>query len=501
MIVEFDLATEEVTRIFRTRSGSVPHAILNDPLNPGILWFSEEGEEPFPEPGGANKSEIGQSRMGRIDSNTGQIEEFTGGLGLGVRMHGFNFDASGEIWAGFEGPDQVARFDRNALLFTDFLQFSEGSGPHAIYPGPPGDSNLYVVLQDSNRIGVFDPAAKQVAREVEIPGLKLEIEPGEDHGVGDAGSIVQFVAGPDGTSIWFTEFLNDRVGRLDLNTFEVTEYFEGIRPNAGPLNIAHGPDGNIWFSEAMLDPSQPSGIARIDVQQLQPLPELFGPSPYLSVDDTPNGFLPLPCDQCIRLEDFEDGSLDFGLEISTGMVIDPDFGTGLPNLTDSVDVDDGVIDGTGQTGEGGYSWFAQGNSVLITLPGITQSAGVVWTDGDPRLTEVVFEAFDQDGNSLGQINAGDIADDSVQGTTEDDRFFGVRFGDGIVTGVTAMRISNVGPSGIEIDHIQFANCAACDETLDGDINMDGEVSFADFVILASNFSMRRPRGRSSRAAH
>ncbi len=146
------------------------------------------------------------------------------------------------------------------------------------------------------------------------------------------------------------------------------------------------------------------------------------------------------------------------------MVIDPDFSTGLPKLTDSVDADDGVIDGTGQTDDGGYSWFAEGNTVLITLPGLMQSAGVVWTDGDPLLTDVIFEAFDQDGNSLGQINAGDIADDSIQGTTEEDRFFGVRFGDGILTGVTAIRMTNVGGSGIEIDHIQFANCAVCEET-------------------------------------
>ncbi len=193
-------------------------------------------------------------------------------------------------------------------------------------------------------------------------------------------------------------------------------------------------------------------------------PMWFGPLSYLSSEDTPAGFIAPECDACVQgLEDFEDGTVDFGLSISPGMLIDPDFTAGLSNLTDSVDADDGVIDGTGLTDQGGYSWFDEGNTVRITLPNLMQSAGIVWTDGSPVLTDVIFEAFDQDGESLGQINAGAIADGSIQGTTEEDRFFGVRFGDGRQTGLTAISLTNVGGTGIEIDHIQFANCADCDE--------------------------------------
>ena len=198
-------------------------------------------------------------------------------------------------------------------------------------------------------------------------------------------------------------------------------------------------------------------------------PLFFEPTPYLSVEDTPAAFNPDPdCDSCVTgLEDFEDGLLDPGLQIPQGSIIDPDFGTGVPRLTDSVDGDDGTIDGSGQTDDGGYSWFFEDNTIEITLPGLMQSAGVVWTDGATELTDVIFEAFDQDGNSLGTVNAGDIADDSAMGTTAEDRFFGVSFGDGVSTGVTRISITNVGGSGIEIDHIQWANCSACcvDEAL------------------------------------
>lgn len=203
-------------------------------------------------------------------------------------------------------------------------------------------------------------------------------------------------------------------------------------------------------------------------------PVFYGPASYLSEGDLPAGFIPDPdCPDCVvGLETFEDGTEDFGLTFSEGEIIGPDFETGLGSLTDSVDGDDGTIDGTGQTGDGGSSFFTFGNSITITLPSLMQSAGLVWTDGDPGITSVIFEAFDQDGNSLGTVDAGDIADDSIMGTTAEDSFFGISFGDGVATGVTAIAITNIGPSGLEIDHIQFANCSECCDDIDLEVTKD-----------------------------
>ena len=202
--------------------------------------------------------------------------------------------------------------------------------------------------------------------------------------------------------------------------------------------------------------------------------ETFGPTSYLSADDTPEGFFAELCDQCERgLEDFEDGNLDPRLVINPGQIVAPDFGSGTPNLTDSVDADDGVIDGTGQTGEGGRSWRSSSQSVSITFTDLVNSAGVVWTDGDLQSTNVVFEAYDQGGALIVRIEAGDLADDSNQGTTAEDRFFGVSFGDGNTTGIREIRLINEGGgTGIEIDHIQFEDCGACptmNQTIDLDV--------------------------------
>lgn len=213
-------------------------------------------------------------------------------------------------------------------------------------------------------------------------------------------------------------------------------------------------------------------------------PVFYEVTPYLSEADVPAGFIPVDdCPECVyEIETFEDGTLDHGITITDGEIIPPGFETGLGDLTDSVDGDDGVIDGTGQTNEGGYSYFTSGNSITVTLPGIMQSAGAVWTDGATSLTDVTFEAFDENGDSLGLYSVGDLADDSIMGTTAEDTFLGFSYGDGVTTGITRFTITNVGGLGLEIDHIQFANCSECceidlelEKTVDSEFVESGDV--------------------------
>ena len=184
-------------------------------------------------------------------------------------------------------------------------------------------------------------------------------------------------------------------------------------------------------------------------------PVFFGPTPYLSAADTPASFMEdiTGCPHCVHeIEDFEDGTLDFGLSISSGSVLGPS------SLTDSVDSDDGNVDGFGTAGN---SWFAaQTNSITITFPTLVQSAGLVLTDADITSTDFTLEAFDHEGTSLGTMTTGDIADDEINGTTGEDRFLGASFGDGLQTGITSITLTATGASNIEIDHIQFANWSA-----------------------------------------
>jgi hypothetical protein len=161
----------------------------------------------------------------------------------------------------------------------------------------------------------------------------------------------------------------------------------------------------------------------------------FGPVPYLQLSDTPAGFSALP----IKLENFEDGVLDSELASASIAIVAPS------PQTDSVDIDDGVLDGSGL---GGHSAFS-GVPVEVTFSTRPLSAGVVWTDGG-FLTNVSFEAFDASGVSLGVHGPFSVGDTNNSGGTNEDRFFGAHHPGGI----SKIRISHTS-GGYEIDHVQW----------------------------------------------
>ena len=151
------------------------------------------------------------------------------------------------------------------------------------------------------------------------------------------------------------------------------------------------------------------------------------------------------------LEDFEDGLLNTpGLSAFGGEIRFPSA------FTDSVDTDDGLLDGFGTGGHNYWAFFGEygpvarfefSEEVLGALP---TSAGLVWTDGNYFAT-TIFEAFGPKGESLG-IGEFILGDDSHTGGTGEDRFIGLRFAGGI----SAIEIrADLGR--IEIDHIQYGD--------------------------------------------
>ena len=167
----------------------------------------------------------------------------------------------------------------------------------------------------------------------------------------------------------------------------------------------------------------------------------FSDSPFARLDFSGGFFF---------LEDFEQGQLQHpGASASPGSGFVTDlFG---PTAHDSVDEDDGLIDGSGSEGE---TWFVTSapNGVTWTFDdaelggSLPTYAGLVWTDGEGS---IAFEAFDADGNSMGVVT-GDHANSTFGGEALDDRFYGaVNFG-----GISAIRITTSTRS-MEIDHLQW----------------------------------------------
>jgi hypothetical protein len=164
-----------------------------------------------------------------------------------------------------------------------------------------------------------------------------------------------------------------------------------------------------------------------------------GPVPYTSLASRPPAFINTP----VVVEDFEDGVIDPRLSFPLGGAI-----LGPGGLTDSVDVDDGLIDGSGLAG---HSFFRNATSIDVSFATLPKTAAVVWTDGGFGV-DVTLEVFGADGSPIGSTGPHLIGDQSNNGGTAEDRYFGFR-NDG---GISRIRISHTG-GGMEIDHVQFSS--------------------------------------------
>jgi hypothetical protein len=176
-------------------------------------------------------------------------------------------------------------------------------------------------------------------------------------------------------------------------------------------------------------------------------PIFLGPTPYLSAAASP--FNPAGFGY-FHLENFEDHLLNTpGVSANTGGVTSVVFG---PSSHDSVDADDGLIDGSGSLGDSFFTSvgatgvrFTFSAAALGSLP---TSAGLVWTDGGG--TSVTFSAFGPGDVLLFTQTVSGFADGSNGGTTAEDRFLGVVD----AAGISAIFISNPG-GGLEVDHLQY----------------------------------------------
>ncbi len=194
----------------------------------------------------------------------------------------------------------------------------------------------------------------------------------------------------------------------------------------------------------------------------------LGPTPYLSANDSPFDLSGLG--SSFFLEDFEDGDMDWRDRVFVG----PGDIRGPSILTDSVDADDGSIDGLGRNGHSLVSTsFTTHPTNPVThvsqvdiafMPWFqfdVNAVGFVWTDSLNATSPLGGSSIEIDVALLGGtesmvFNPG-VLDQLNTGETAEDRFFGV---------VTDSRIrfiriinrstgSNPLSDRFELDHIQF----------------------------------------------
>ncbi len=182
---------------------------------------------------------------------------------------------------------------------------------------------------------------------------------------------------------------------------------------------------------------------------------LIGPhpnptTPYLSFSDSPFFGLDFSSGY-FHLEDFEDDALDTpGVSTTMGNPCITGFACFVGStLNDSVD------------GPSTQSHWSSGAPIEYTfdasiLGALPTHAGIVWTDG---VNDIVFEAFDNAGISLGMLT-GSHANPGFVYDPNENRFYGSDLaGFGSSTGISRIVINS--PGAFEVDHLQYGCIGNC----------------------------------------
>jgi virginiamycin B lyase len=178
-------------------------------------------------------SEHTGNRIGRITPD-GRIEEFEIPSPMS-QPRAIALGGDGNIWFGMFAAGKIGRITPAGAI-TEFALPTPDSGPRALTEGP--DGNIWFSEYRANKVGYIKPA-----------GTVTEFTlPRPNSGPGD------ITTGADG-ALWFVELSGgvdglstdgNRVGHITVQG-RVTEY---VMPpqSASPINIAVGPDRNIWYT-------------------------------------------------------------------------------------------------------------------------------------------------------------------------------------------------------------------------------------------------------------
>ena len=146
--------------------------------------------------------------------------------------------------------DTIGRIATDGVI-TYFTTTTPGSDPARITTGP--DGNLWFTENVTNKIGCVTPTVpiKPCAEYgAAMPGGEFTIAAGS--------SPLDITVGSD-NSLWFTENLTNKIGKLIVCTTTIPpctplvppqyQEFSTFSPGSSPEGITAGPDGKLWFTE------------------------------------------------------------------------------------------------------------------------------------------------------------------------------------------------------------------------------------------------------------
>jgi streptogramin lyase len=212
---EYDLPRETIE----------PHDVIVD--RSGLVWYSSFGEQ----------------NLGRLDPRTGKVTEFPikeHKPGFPTGLLGLRSDQEGNLWFGNMYQATIAKFDPKSETFKFWPLEGEGNFDAAqINMVSPQSSGVdgKVWAQNNGFAGVH---------RLDIASGKIEtFEPFK--GVPGPHNVYDVV--PDsGNNVYFTDFRQRHIGRIDAKTGAVKLY-EVPTPNSAPRRGSMDAQDRLWFGE------------------------------------------------------------------------------------------------------------------------------------------------------------------------------------------------------------------------------------------------------------
>ena len=202
----------------------------------GNLWFTESTDLGLQEP--PRNVFTTPGHIGRL-TPAGQLTEFPLPTPFN-RPYAITTGADGNVWFTEDGS-KIGRVTPAGVI-TEFPMPTQQGLADDIAPGP--DGNVWFPESSRDRIASVTPTGS--ITEWNLPS-----------GSGPEG----LVTGPD-NNLWIVESAANKIGRLNIKTHTLTEFGIPTRPADAQL-ITVGPDGALWFTEAIIRPGTHSAIGRI----------------------------------------------------------------------------------------------------------------------------------------------------------------------------------------------------------------------------------------------
>jgi streptogramin lyase len=247
LITEYDLPRPTIE----------PHDVIVDAA--GIAWFSNFGEQTF----------------GKLDPKTGKVTEYPvpePKKGWPTGMLGLRADRGGHMWLGMMYQGAVAKFDPKTEKFQIFPLPAEWNRPNSqVNMVRPESAHVdgKVWTQNNGFAGIH---------RLDIASGRFETwEPFKDGPKDQVHNIYDVI--PDSrNNVYFTDFAQEHLGRIDAKTGKVTFYEVPTKRSAPRRGMMDAQD-RLWFAEY-----RGNKVAMFDTRAEQ-FQEWTAPTPWSSPYD------------------------------------------------------------------------------------------------------------------------------------------------------------------------------------------------------------------------